>query len=162
MDTVIYWMGILLKLILLIVALRWDTKLIITGDIFYIVDRAIIWAIFWLLEKVYGIAIIVSGWSFISPGIRSISVKTTNLELVSIFNNLFDDLYRLISSSQHFSNICLSLRVFDVSCRHLIKVNIAGIHLEYYKRLTGDQPKDEAKREKRKSPSDLMHKGKGE
>lgn len=43
----------------------------------------LIWGIFWLIERLYGVAVNISGWSLFLPGFRVMTLKTANLELVS-------------------------------------------------------------------------------
>lgn len=34
---------------------------------------------------------------------------------------------------QHLNNVRLSVKWLDPTCRHLIKLSVAGVHLEYYR-----------------------------
>lgn len=85
MDTVIYWMGILLKLVLSFALLRYLILYLVAPYLikYAIVYRVIVWGVFWAIEKLYGVVISISGWSLLLPGFRSLMIKTTNLELVS-------------------------------------------------------------------------------
>lgn len=40
---------------------------------------------------------------------------------------------------QHLNNIYLSVRMFDTSCRHFLKINVGGVHLEYYRKSASSQ-----------------------
>lgn len=108
MDGVIYWMGFLLKVVLLFALLRyvnlaeWEEALCADISV-HCVRRVIIWGLFWLVQRLYGVAVTISGWSLFLPGFKTLTLRTTNLELVSasavIRSNLSDPTTSVISSS---------------------------------------------------------------
>ncbi len=43
-------------------------------------SRLIVWVVFWLVERVWGVAISASGWGLLA--VESVTFKSLNLELV--------------------------------------------------------------------------------
>lgn len=47
-----------------------------------ILHRLVVWGLFWLIKRFYGVAVNISGWSLFLPGFRTLTLQTANLELV--------------------------------------------------------------------------------
>ena len=48
-----------------------------------LLHRLVVWGMFWLIKRLYGVAVNISGWSLFLPGFKTLTLRTANLELVS-------------------------------------------------------------------------------
>ena len=76
-------------------------------DVVFKFCRGIIWGLFWLLKKFFGISVSVTSWSILQPGYMSLSVKTANLELVGYYkrNSLLCQMYFSLVAFEQYSSV---------------------------------------------------------
>jgi hypothetical protein len=69
-----------------------------------------IWGLFWLIERLYGVSVKISGWSLFLPGFKTLTLKTAHLELVSVYCTCRLNIYAMRRVSKRLP--CFGIRIF--------------------------------------------------